>query len=133
MRDARRPVQQRRQVARRSPAGEVLERLAPGEHQHDDERREVLADGERRDHGHDREDVESDVTAQHVAHHPDERPRDEDSDVGRRQPAPAGLLARGVEREDHDEDDHRGGDRRIPPQHRYEAHRPSIASRARRG
>ena len=63
MRGARRSVQQRGEVAPGPPGGEVLQRFTAGEHQNDDERRDVLAHGEGCDHRHHREDVEPDMPA----------------------------------------------------------------------
>lgn len=122
MRGARRSVQQRGEVAPGPPGGEVLQRFTAGEHQNDDERRDVLAHGEGCDHRHHREDVEPDMPAKHITHHPNQRPHDERSDVGRRRPPSHRIRSDGVE--DHDRGEHHDGDRddRVSPQRPQQAH-----------
>jgi len=71
MRQRRGAVQQRPQFPAGSPRCVLLQRLAAGQHQHDDERGEVFADHDRAHDGGHREDVDTPLSPEQVPHHPD--------------------------------------------------------------
>lgn len=74
MREVRCPSEQRIEFAFRAAARVILERLATGEHEHDKKCGHVFADEHRRNDRGDREDVESPVPTEDVAHHADRLP-----------------------------------------------------------
>ena len=114
MRGAGRALEERRELAVRAAAGDVLQRLAAREHQHDDEGGGVLADGEGGHHRHDREDVQTHVPAEDVTDHPDQREHDEPRHGEDAHP-PCGIRQiRQGEDEREDADDDGRGDDRIP-------------------
>ena len=61
VRDPRRALEQRRQLAPRAAARRLLERVAAGEHQRDDRAGELLAERQRARHGQQRDHVDADV------------------------------------------------------------------------
>ena len=72
LRDLRRALDQRRQLATGAGGGDVLERRAPGEHQPDDDSRELLPQSQRADHRHQGDRVDPHVMVDdHRAHHLD--------------------------------------------------------------
>ena len=74
MRDARRALDQRCQLAAGTAAGVRLERVAAREHERDDCADEVLAEGERAGHREERNRIDADVAAeQGLEHRPAER------------------------------------------------------------
>ncbi|EXJ50816.1 hypothetical protein AS96_12670 [Microbacterium sp. MRS-1] len=120
-------IQQRRQLACRATARVVFERLAPGEHEHDDQRRDRLADSEGRDHRDDGEHVESDMTAHHVADHADDRPHDDGGDVGGGDPRRPRAQTRAGECRGDDAHGDGRGDHGVPSEGGEDAaHAPSI-------
>jgi len=132
MRDLRRAIQQRRQLTSRTAARVVFERLAAGEHEHDDQRRDRLTDREGRDHGDDGEHVESDMTAHHVADHADDRPHDDGGDVGGGDPRRPRALTRAGECRGDDAHGDGRGDHGVPSEGGEDAaHAPSILLGAR--
>ncbi len=90
--------------------GQVLQCFATGEHQRDDEPRDILLHREGRDHGDDREDVEPPVPAHQIPHHVDRRHDDHDAEHQVRGDGESGGLAGRPEhqpgRESDDHEDH---------------------------
>ena len=78
--DARRALDQQRELAARPPVGVLLERVAPGEHESHHGGRQCLTEGERPDDCDQRDQVDADVEPhQAPEHRPGERDQDEDS------------------------------------------------------
>ena len=76
MRDARRAVDQRFEVALRAGDSEFLERVASSIHDRDDDRGEVLAECERPDHGEERDRVHSEPAREEVTDDRDDKSDD---------------------------------------------------------
>ena len=74
LRDLRSALDQRRQLAAGASRGDVLERRSPGEHQADDDSRELLPQSQRSDHRHQGDRVDPHVMVDdHRAHHLDRK------------------------------------------------------------
>ena len=65
MSNGRRPPRERRQLAPRTPEGVCVEQLASRQHQRDHEPRGELSEDERPDHREQRDDIGSELTANH--------------------------------------------------------------------
>ncbi|MDN3494883.1 hypothetical protein QL996_03000 [Planococcus sp. APC 4015] len=87
------PVQQRGQLALRSPFREVLQRLAAGHHQDDDHARDDLSDRYRRTDRDDGEDVDAELLPAQESHHPQSGDRSDHERVPAEHPARSGFIA----------------------------------------
>lgn len=73
-------VEKIREVALRAGLRVILQGLAPGDHEDDDQARDVLTDQQGGRHRHDGEDIQAGVPAQQVADHVRTHPEDDRHD-----------------------------------------------------
>ena len=117
MRNTWRTVKQRAQLPVGASGGIILKGGAAGQHQDDDQRRDVLANGHRGKDRRDRKNVNAPMTAQDVLDHANALIQGDSDGVQARRP-PCGIVLTGQQhKRHHDAHQHRQPHQWIAPQH----------------
>ena len=102
-------VQQAAQITAGTRGRVVFQRLAAGEHERNNRRRQILPNRQRRRHRHDGQNVEPELPPHQLFDHVDDGQQDDEPDEHRRHQLRSGGQAGKVQRENNDElHQHRG-------------------------